>query len=62
MKPFTTIAVAVFAIMALAHLFRLVSGFEVAVDGKSLPIWASAIGLVVAGTLAMMVWRESRRA
>ena len=62
MKPFTTVAVAIFALMALAHLMRLVTGFEVALNGQTLPLWPSALGLVVAGTLALMVWRESRRA
>lgn len=62
MKPFTTVAVAIFALMALAHLMRLVTGFEVALNGKTLPLWPSALGLVVAATLALMVWRESRRA
>ena len=61
MKPFTTVAVLVFTIIALAHLYRLVRPFDVVVAGTPLPTWASAAGLVVAGVLALMVWRESRR-
>ena len=60
MKPFTTIAVIIFAIIALAHLLRLVRGFDVVVAGTAVPQWASIAGLVVAGLLALMVWRESR--
>ena len=60
MRPFTTIAVIIFAVIALAHLLRLVRGFDVVVAGNAVPQWASIAGLVVAGLLALMVWRESR--
>jgi hypothetical protein len=59
MKPFTTIAVAVFTLMAVVHLGRLLAGWEVVVVGFIVPIWWSAIGLAVAGGLALMVWREA---
>ena len=61
MKPFTTVAVLIFALIALAHLYRIVRPFEVVVGGCSIPQWASIAGLIVAATLALMVWRESRR-
>lgn len=60
MKPFTTIAIAVFALMALAHAYRLATGCEVVVNGMTVPMWASVVGLVVAAGLAVMLWRESR--
>ncbi len=60
MKPFSTIASILFALIALAHLYRIVRPFEVVVGGCSIPQWASFIGLIVAATLALMVWRESR--
>ena len=62
MKPFTTIAVIVFAIIALVHLYRLVAPFDVVVAGWPAPQWVSIVGLIVAGVLALMLWRESRRA
>jgi hypothetical protein len=61
MKPFTTLAILIFALMALAHLYRLVRPFDVVVGGTALPQWVSLAGLVVAGGLALMLWRESRR-
>ena len=61
MKPFTTLAVLLFALIALAHLYRLISPFDVVVHGTALPQWISAAGLIVAGGLAVMLWRESRR-
>jgi hypothetical protein len=60
MKPFTTIAVAIFTLMAIVHLLRLAFGWEVVVTGFVIPVWWSAIGIVVTGGLALMVWREAR--
>lgn len=60
MKPFTTIAVAVFSLVAIVHLLRLLFGWELTVSGFTVPVWWSGLGLVAAGGLALMVWRESR--
>jgi hypothetical protein len=61
MKPFTTLATIFLALIALVHLYRLIRPFEVVVQGYALPQWASAVGLIVAGGLSLMLWRESRR-
>ena len=61
MKPFTAVAVAVFALIALLQLLRVASGWEVTVNGIAIPLWASVIACVVAATLALMLWRESRK-
>lgn len=60
MKPFTTLAIFVFALIALAHLYRLIRPFEVVVHGCVVPQWASWLGLIVAAALALMLRRESR--
>ena len=59
-KPFTTIAVGVFALMALLHVFRLAFGWEATFQGSVIPLWVSGLGVVIAGGLAVMLWRESR--
>lgn len=61
MKPFTTFAAIVFALIALIHLYRLIWPFDVVVHGMIVPQWVSIAGLVVAGTLAFMLHREARR-
>ena len=61
MKPFTTLATVVFALVALVHLFRLIWGFEVVVGGTMIPQWVSLPGLIVPAGLALMLWREARR-
>jgi hypothetical protein len=59
-KPFTTIAVLVFSLVALFQVLRVVLGWDVTVNGISIPPWASLIAIVVAATLAFKVWREMR--
>ena len=67
MKPFTTAAVVVFSLVAGVHLARIVLDWHViigesvvAVGGTSIPMWVSYLGVVIAGSLALMLWRESR--
>ena len=60
-KPFTFLAVLVFAIVALVHLLRLVYGWEATINGTAVPMWASVLALVVSGGLAVMLWQESRK-
>jgi hypothetical protein len=60
MKPFTTIAAAIFAVIALLHILRLFSGWGVTVRGMAVPMWASVAGLVIAAGLAVMLLREAR--
>jgi hypothetical protein len=55
------LAAALFALIALAHVYRLATGCEVTVNGTIVPLWLSGVGLVVAGLLAVMLWREGRR-
>ena len=57
-KPFTLAAVAVFSIVALVQLLRLLMGWEVMLQGFAVPLWASGVAVVVAAGLAMTVWRE----
>ena len=59
-KPFTTIAVVVLSLVAFLQLLRVLLGWEVTVNGVSIPFWASAVAVVVAAGLAAMVWREAR--
>jgi len=58
-KPFTLIAVLVFAVVAIVHLLRLVYGWQVTLDGAAIPMWASVVYLVVAAGLAAGLWWES---
>ncbi len=61
MKPFTSIAIVIFSLVALMHLARLFLGWEVTVNGIMIPMWLSMLGLAIAAGLALMLWREARR-
>jgi hypothetical protein len=61
MKPVTAAAVAVFTIVAVVHLLRIIAGWEVTVSGFIVPVWWSAPGFIIAAGLAFMLWREARR-
>ena len=60
MKPFTSLAIAIFTIVAVVHLLRILLGWEVIIQGVMIPMWASYLGLIIAGGLAFLLWRESR--
>ena len=60
-KPFTLIAAAIFLLMAVAHLYRITTGFDVTIGGTMLPQWVSWVALAVTGLLAVMLFREARR-
>ena len=60
MKPFTTVAVIVFLIVAVVQLVRVVEGWVVVIDAFHVPIWASIVACAAAALLAVMVWRENR--
>ena len=61
MKPFSTIAVVLLALISLLHLLRFVLSWEVTVNGTGIPVWTSGIAFVITTALAAMLWRESRR-
>jgi hypothetical protein len=60
-KPFTVIAIGLLALIAVLQLLRFILGWEITVNGLSIPVWASGIAFVVAGGLAVMLWREAGR-
>ena len=59
-KPFTITSVALFSLIALLQLLRFTLGWEVTVNGVSIPVWVSGIAFVIAAGLAVMIWRETR--
>jgi uncharacterized membrane protein len=62
MKPFTTIAVVVFTVVSVLQLVRVVEGWEVVIASFQVPAWLSLVACAFAALLAVMAWRENRRA
>jgi uncharacterized protein YhhL (DUF1145 family) len=60
MKPASTIAAVLLFVIAIMHALRLVYGWQITVAGDVVPMWVSGVGLLVAGVLAVLLWRESR--
>ena len=59
-RPFTWIAAAIFALMALVHLYRLFTHFRIVVGSHEIPMWVSIVALVIAALLSWMLCREAR--
>jgi len=60
MRPATHVASGVFALIALAHLLRLVLHVEITAAGWDVPMWFSIVGVVIPAALAAGLWREAR--
>lgn len=60
-KNYCTISGTLFALVALAHLLRIVYGMSVHVDDYSVPMLISWIGLVVPAALAAWAFRLARQ-
>ena len=55
------IAGLIFALVSLAHVTRVIGGVEVEIGGRTIPMWPSVAGAVVAGALSIWMWRISQR-
>jgi len=51
-KSFILLASVIFAVVALAHLLRILMGWPIVIDSWTVPMWLSWIALVVAGGLS----------
>ena len=61
-KPFTWIAAAIFALMAIVHIIRLFTNFQITVGTHSIPMWVSYVAIVITAFLSWMLCREARGA
>ena len=50
----------IFGLMCLGQLLRLVTRAEIVVQGHPVPLWASGLGVVIAGTLSIWLWKLSK--
>ena len=61
MRPFTTISAIIFALMAIAHAYRLATGFTINVAGTEIGQGISWVALIVTAVLSYGLFREARR-
>jgi hypothetical protein len=60
-RTFCALAAAIFALIALLQLIRIVMGWSVTLNGVDVPFWASWIAVIVAGTLSFFGFRAVMR-
>jgi hypothetical protein len=60
-SPTTGLRVAsvIFGIFFLGHLLRLINHASVTIGSHHIPMWASVVGLIIAGLLSIWMWRLS---
>ena len=61
MKTGTKLAIAVFSIVAIAHLLRIVYTVNVSIGTWNAPMWVSVLGVIVPSAIAWMLFRESKQ-
>jgi F0F1-type ATP synthase assembly protein I len=54
------ISAIIFALVALLHVYRLFTNFQVVLGSHTIPLWMGYVGVIVPGILAIMLFRESR--
>jgi hypothetical protein len=60
MRTYLLISGTLFGLIALAHLLRLFRHWPIELAGNTLPLWASWVGLVLAGGLSVWALRLLR--
>ena len=50
----------IFVLIALLHLVRLITKFEITVAKKPIPLWVNVIGLLAAGFLAFWMFAAAK--
>ena len=60
-RPFTLVAAIIFGLMALAHIYRLFTHFQVIAGTHVIPQFVSWIAILVTGVLSYGLFREARR-
>ena len=57
------VASAVFGLLALLQLTRLLLHFDITVAGHMLPFWPSVLAVIILGGLSIWMWKlgQSRR-
>jgi hypothetical protein len=58
MKLGSRLAIALFSLVAVIHLLRLVFAIPVSIGSTVIPMWPSVLATIVPAAVAFMLWRE----
>ena len=61
MRRYVLVSGLFLALLTCVQLLRLIFSWPVTVAGASIPLWASAIAALIAGSLAIWAFRVSAR-
>jgi hypothetical protein len=61
MKPAVSIAALFLALVAGFHLLRIIFQVPVTAGSVEIPMWASVLGIIGPGVIAIWLWREQKR-
>ena len=60
-RPASLVAAILFLLMAIAQLCRVILGVNVVAAGVEIPVWPSALAVVVLAALAIWLLKERNR-
>jgi phosphoglycerol transferase MdoB-like AlkP superfamily enzyme len=60
-RTYLLVSAAIFSLVALLHLARVVFGWSAVIGGWSVPMWLSWVALIVAGALAYFGFSLARQ-
>ena len=60
-RAFVVLTSSIFALIALLHALRLIYGWDVTIGERTVPVWVSAIGFLIAGYLALQGFLFKRK-
>lgn len=60
MNPGTLLATVLLAAVAVAHLLRLIFGWQVTIADAVIPMWASGVAFVVTALAVVLLWKGAR--
>ena len=60
MRRYELVSGAFFSLLAIVQLTRVVMGWPIQVAAVTVPVWASVLACLVAGSLAVWAFRASR--
>jgi hypothetical protein len=55
-----TVTASLFLVVAIAHLLRIILGWQVEIGGLSIPFWLSWLAVLVAGALSYFGFTQKR--
>ena len=53
------VAGAIFALLSLGHVLRLIARASMVIAGQPIPLWISGGGALIAGALGLWMWKLS---